>query len=263
MPTVEENKKKWDGNYDWSARGNVWSALWGTPSMEWYGTILPRIKSYVPADRILEIACGCGRWTQYLKDLCINLTVVDLSSECIQTCRQRFSDCSNIDYYVNDGKSLEMIPDSSVDFVFSFDSLVHVDESVMRAYISQLQRILNDNGTAFIHHSNLGEYHDMYSKIRRIPRLERLLKRLHLLDKSLLWRDFSVDALKVEALAKEYGMNCISQEMIPWDTKSILIDCFTTMKKNNSSGARTNRVLRNKNFMREAANLSQLSKLYN
>lgn len=231
--------------------------------MQWYGTIFPRIQSHVPTDRILEIACGYGRWTQYLKDLCKNLVAIDLSEECIQACKQRFSESSHIEYHVNDGISLDIIPDSTVDFVFSFDSLVHANESVMKAYLRQLQRILKHDGAAFIHHSNLGEYYDRYVRIRSIPRLEGLLTRLGILEKTLHWRDFSVDAKKVEALAEESGLRCISQEIIPWGTKEMFIDCMSTIVKSNSSMVRTNRILRNVKFMQESQYLLQLSQLYN
>lgn len=268
MPTVDANKKTWDGDYQWTNQGagtnqgDEWSAAWGGPSMQWYGTILPRIHGFIPTDSILEIACGYGRWTQFLKNMCHKLVVIDLSEECIQACRQRFSECSHIEYHLNDGKSLEMISDASVDFVFSFDSLVHVDEPVLKAYISQLPRILKDEGVAFIHHSNLGEYHPTYSRIRRIPKLDGLLKRLGVLDKTLHWRDSGVSAKTVETLAAEHGMKCISQEVIPWRTKRANIDCFSTIVKDTSSLARNNRILRNANFMQEVRNLSRLSSLY-
>ena len=229
--------------------------------MQWNGTILPRIQSYVPTNRILEIGCGYGRWTQYLKDLCKNLIVIDISEECIQASKQRFSECSHIEYHVNDGKSLDMISESSVDFVFSFDSLVHADESVMRAYLCQFKRILTNNGAAFIHHSNLGEYHSRFSIIRGIPMLERLLTLLVNLETSLHLRDFSVDAKKVETLAEEYGLQCISQEIIPWGTRRMFIDCMSTIVKKTSSLASDNRILRNARFMQEAQNLLELSKL--
>ncbi len=262
MPTIEDNKTTWDGKYNWTNRGDEWSASWGGPFMQWYGTIFPRIKSHVPTNSILEIACGYGRWTQYLKDLCKHLTVIDLSEECIQACKQRFFEFSHIEYHVNDGKSLDMIPDSSVDFVFSFDSLVHTNEFVIEAYLSQLPRILEKDGVVFIHHSNLGEYYTRYSKIRRIPKIEGLLTRLGLLE-NLHWRDFSVDAKKVEALTEKHGLRCISQEIILWGTKKTFIDCISTIVRNNSSVVRTNRVLRNAKFMQEADNLLQLSQLYN
>jgi ubiquinone/menaquinone biosynthesis C-methylase UbiE len=263
MGSIEENKLLFDGTYNWTNRGDEWSVAWGGPSMQWYGTILPRIKSYIPTNRILEIACGYGRWTQYLKDLCKNLVVVDISEECIQACKQRFSGCSHIEYHVNDGTTLDMISDSSVDFVFSFDSLVHSGESVMKAYICQLQRILVNAGVAFIHHSNLGQYARTYSGIRKIRRLEGLLTRLGMLEKNLHWRDFSVDAKKVERFAEEDGLRCLSQEIIPWGTKRMFIDCISTIAKNNSSVSGGNRIFRNRRFMEEARYLLLLSHLYN
>src|SRR5947209_4767026 len=78
-----------------------------------------------------------GRLTQYLKDLCTSLIVIDIAERCIEACKQRFSSCSHITYHTNDGKSLDMIPDQSVDFVFSFDSLVYADPNAIEAYLSQ------------------------------------------------------------------------------------------------------------------------------
>ena len=262
MPTYEENKTIWDGRYNWKNRGDEWSAAWGGPFMQWYGSILPRIRSHVPTSSILEIACGYGRWTQYLKDLCKHLTVIDISEECIEACKQRFSEYTHIQYYVNDGTSLSMIPDGSTDFVFSFDSLVHANEFVIDAYLSQLPRILNINGVAFIHHSNLGEYNEMYSKVRKVPKLEQLLSKIGILEKKLFWRDFSVDSKKVELLAEKYGLKCISQETVLWGTKKTFIDCMTIIVRSDSPIVVPNRMFKNANFMQEAHNLLQLSRLY-
>ena len=121
---------------------------------------------------------------------------------------------------------------------------------------------MNKNGVAFIHHSNLGEYYNIYSKIRSIPRLEGLFKRLGILEKSLFNRDITVSAKKVEAIAEEEGLSCISQEIVNWKTKRLFIDCFSTIVKKNSPFNRNNRMFRNSEFMHEAQNLLQLSHLY-
>jgi SAM-dependent methyltransferase len=260
MPTVAENKAMWDGKYRWTDRGDEWSECWGTPSMEWFGTILPRIKSFLPTKTILEIACGHGRWTQFLKNTCNHLLAVDLSEECIRACKQRFAGDSHIEYHLNDGQSLAMIPDESVNFAFSFDSLVHVDASVMNAYLSELPRILTEDGVAFLHHSNLGEY-PCYAGIERIPALRDFVARVGLLG-PIQWRDFSVDAKKVEALAQEHGLQCISQELVRWGTKRTYLDCFSTIVRRSSPLARSNRVMRNSTFMRDLKTLLQLSHLY-
>jgi ubiquinone/menaquinone biosynthesis C-methylase UbiE len=124
----------------------------------WRKSIYPRIKRLLPAATILEIAPGFGRCTAYLKNHCERLVIVDLSPKCIEACKRRFANESNISYYVNDGKSLDMIADRSIDFVFSFDSLVHAQADVMEAYVKQLAVKLKPSGQGFIHHSNLGSY---------------------------------------------------------------------------------------------------------
>ncbi|MBA2524584.1 MAG: class I SAM-dependent methyltransferase, partial [Pyrinomonadaceae bacterium] len=139
MGTISENQKVWT-NRTWRQQGDDWSRGWAGTELLWWGTILPRIHAFAPTESILEIAPGFGRFTQHLKDLCHHLTVVDLTEKCIEACEQRFASCSHITYYVNDGKSLDMIADQSIDFVFSYDSLVHVEADVIEAYLSQLAR---------------------------------------------------------------------------------------------------------------------------
>jgi hypothetical protein len=62
-----------------------------------------------------------------------------------------------------------MVPDDSIDFVFSFDSLVHAEADVMQAYLNQLVRKLKLNGVGFIHHSNIGEYQRVFSISQEHP----------------------------------------------------------------------------------------------
>lgn len=261
MPTIEENKAKWDGTYDWQRAGEEWSVVWGGTQMQWYGTLFPRVHAFLPARTILEIAPGFGRWTQFLKDCCDRLILVDLSEKCIQACRQRFKDCSHISYYVNDGESLAMVPDHAIDFVFSFDSLVHVEEQVMSAYVFHLAAKLATDGVAFIHHSNLGAY-PRYVQLQQAPKLLALLRRLRLAERSFNWRGLSMSADKMRLLAEANGLQCVSQEIIPWATKRTLIDCLSVLVRKDSIWARENRILRNPSFMKEGRYLASLAPLY-
>ena len=113
MPTVEENKKAWDQTYNWPQAGDEWSNAWGGVYAQWYGVLLPRLYRFLPAQTILEISPGYGRWSQFLVDFCTNLILVDISNTCIKACKKRFSNETHISYHVNDGKSLEMIGDKS------------------------------------------------------------------------------------------------------------------------------------------------------
>jgi len=240
MPTIEDNIRLWDVEYNWSKRGDEWSACWGGTDMQWYGAILPRIHRFIPTRTILEIAPGFGRWTEFLKDFCNNLILVDLSKKCIQSCKDRFASCSHITYFVNDGKTLEMISDKSIDFVFSFDSLVHAEDDVMKVYISELSQKLKKDGVGFLHHSNIGEYST---------------------DSNIHLRAFSMTADKFRQFAREYGLQCISQEIINWGTKR-LIDCISVFTKKDSTWSCPNKVVRNKDFMKEANYILKLSRLY-
>src|SRR5438876_1112599 len=82
--------------YDWKDAGEEWSTPWGTSSAQWSGAILPRIRDCLPTDTILEIAPGYGRWTQYLKDYCRELSIVDRIDECIAACGHRFAANSHV-----------------------------------------------------------------------------------------------------------------------------------------------------------------------
>jgi SAM-dependent methyltransferase len=262
MPTTVANKLEWDGRYRWDQRGDEWSRPWGGAAAQWYTTLLPRIRGFLPAGTVLEIACGHGRWTGFLKDACRRLVLVDLSESCIAACRERFAGESHIEYHVNDGRSLAMLPDRSVDFVFSFDSLVHADASVMTAYLAELARILTPDGAAFLHHSNLGEYAARYARVRRVPKLEGLLILLGALDPFTHWRDPGVSAGAVAAWAEEHDLRCIRQELVHWSTRRALIDCLSTVVRRGSALDGPPRVVRNRDFMREAAGARRLSQLY-
>jgi len=269
MPTIEENASYWKDPRSWARSGDNWSETWGGSSAQWWWTILPRIHMFVPTGTILEIAPGFGRWTNFLKDLCKKLTVVDLVEECIETCKRRFAASDNISYYVNDGKSLPMVRDGSVDFVFSFDSLVHADEDVVRAYLSELRFKMKRNGAAFIHHSNLGRYDDKLSlTVRRAARrvLNSKVSWLSVLERPgivepLGMRAKGMTSEKFASFAEEAGLSCISQEEINWNG-GWLIDCISIVTPKGSAWEQPRRVIENKRWLNEAENARVLSGLY-
>src|SRR4051812_44338620 len=143
MPTTLENRDRWT-HHKWELQGDEWSpgrSSEGT-SILWLRTVLPRIQRFVPTGTILEIGPGFGRWTQYLRRLGQRLLLVDVSERCIAACCERFAGDLHVEYFVNDGASLAMVPDRSVDFIFSFDSLVHAEADAVGAYLAQAARKL-------------------------------------------------------------------------------------------------------------------------
>lgn len=244
MPSLAENLEHWGSSFDWSrGGGNEWSGGWGGPSFEWWTTLFPRLQGYVPASRMLEIAPGAGRWTHFLRELCDELTIVDIAPKVIQTCRERFEDDSRISAHVGDGSSLPMCSEGSIDLVFSFDSLVHVDLAVLGPYMAEFSRILTPDGVTFIHHSNMG----MYGPETENP----------------AWRDRQISRLVVERLAAANGLRCISQETLAWNNQTILSDCISVIVRQGSRWDRENVIADNIDFTRgETAMARKFSELY-
>jgi SAM-dependent methyltransferase len=254
-----KNIEVWQTTWDWSERGDEWSAWWGGTEALWYGALLPRVHAFVPTGTILEIAPGYGRWTQYLKGLCERLVVVDLAERCIEHCRERFADDTNIEYHVNDGRSLAMVEDGSIDFAFSFDSLVHVEADVLEAYAGELARTLKPDGIAFVHHSNIGHYRALTALARRAPgrALPRLVATGAAID-VFAWRAESVTAESFAAACEAAGLSCVSQEKINWQAGLYLIDTLSLITPRGSRWDRPRRVVTNPLFAQEAKRMARL-----
>jgi SAM-dependent methyltransferase len=243
---VSDNLAVWNGHYEWPLQGDEWSAAWGGVSHQWWHTLFPRIQGYVPAGRILEIAPGYGRWTHFLKELCDDMVIVDLAQACIDHCAERFADDAHVTGYANDGKSLAMVEDDSIDLAFSFDSLVHVERDVIDAYLGQLATKLTANGIGFIHHSNMGIYGPAEWEHRNAH-----------------WRGHTVSAQLFEALAHQHGLRCVSQEMLTWGDDTLLNDCISIFTPAGSTWERPNVRAENPSFsVQEMATSLALSNLY-
>jgi len=261
MPSIEENLKAWNDDYEWPQQGDKWSERWGSSTAQWYCTLLPRIHGFLPTGTILEIAPGHGRWTQFLKTLCHTLILVDLSPSCIDACKKRFATDRHITYHVNDGTSLDMIPDRSLDFVFSFDSLVHAEAEVIRQYLLQISRKLRDRGGGFIHHSTLGDFPWLIRLIEWSKRL-RLYRRSTFIQQQEHWRASSMTASLFQAFCTEADLSCTKQELVNWVGTRFCIDCLSTFKKGNSGSGDKCAVFRNPKLMLEADRALWLSRVY-
>jgi ubiquinone/menaquinone biosynthesis C-methylase UbiE len=260
MASTELNKKWWNES-DWKEAGNEWSSDYGTPVMQWYASILPRIHRYLPAPTILEVAPGFGRWTHFLKASCRELVLVDLSEKCIEACKERFKLESHITYHVNDGKSLDMVKDNSIDLMFSFDSLVHVEKDVIQAYLEQLAKKLKPNGVGFIHHSNLGAFSKYFKMLEKLPRGRGLLSRLGIAEPGDHARAHSMTADTFVSLATAAHLKVISQEVVNWGTHRT-IDCISVFTHPGGVWDHNFQRWINNDFGREAQYISQLASLY-
>jgi SAM-dependent methyltransferase len=241
--------------YEWIAAGEEWSEPWGGSGAQWFGSILPRIQACLPANAILEIASGFGRWSYYLKEHCRQLHLVDPAADCIDACRRRFAAERQVSCHVNDGRSLEMIPSSSIDFVFSFDSLVHVRRETVETYVAQLADKLTTEGRGFVHHSNLGDYASSLAR-----RARKLVSRGNIVG-SDHQRDPEMTAEVFRGICERHGLKCVCQELVNWRGRR-LIDCFSTIARKDSKWPTAPAPFRNPNFMLEARLIRRRSQHY-
>jgi SAM-dependent methyltransferase len=241
MPSLNENKHRWSDSYAWDDAGEEWSRAWGGSEAQWFGSILPRLHAFVPVETVLELAPGFGRWTRFLRPLCDRMVLVDLSERCIDACQARFGDDGSVEYHVNDGRSLDMVTEASIDLAFSFDSLVHADADVIESYITELRHKLTADGVAFLHHSNFAA-------------LDEGTENRH-------WRSESVSGERVCSLAEGADLSVVSQERINWGA-SELSDCLSVLAPSGSRWERPTRIVDNPNFMAEALQIAKWAPLY-
>lgn len=221
-----ENRAVWS-EYKWPQGGAEWSRPWGGSASLWYSGILPRVWAVLPdaasdgraaaTGTIVEIACGHGRITDFLRRHAGRLIGVDVTPKCVEACVARFADDKRCEFHVNDGTSLPMVEDASADLVFSWDSLVHVGHEVMQAYVREIARMLKPGGYAFIHHSNLGQQAHLLTGKEKTE--------------VVAGRRASMSAEKMRADCAEVGLVCESQELLPWNHGTMWLDCISVIRR--------------------------------
>ena len=148
-----EEQKFWGQEQNWIDGGHEWSSIFGTTENLWNKHLFEDLKEF-RNKKILEIAPGYGRITQFLSILAKELVVVDLNPLCIQKTKEKLGH-HVLAYFVGDGKSFPFIRDNSQDLVYSFDSFVHMHLNVIDDYLKEICRVLTPGGKGIIHHSNL------------------------------------------------------------------------------------------------------------
>lgn len=202
LENVRRNLQQWDQEYDWPQDGDEWvgqAGVCGVSYPEWKQSLVENL--FVPhvnkQTHVLEIAPGHGRWTEHLLKLAGHVTVVDLSPACLDFCRKRFQAHRNIDYVLTPGDRLPFCVEGQIDFVWSYDSFVHMDRQVIGAYLGEIRRSLKPSGRAIVHHSNV----------------ENLAN--HQQDSAPGWRS-AMNAALMRELAHDAGLLAVSQ-FTYWD----------------------------------------------
>ena len=206
----------------------------GRSEAQWAVSLLPRIELWLPAGTILEIGCGRGRWSRFLRAHGSALVLTDVLDSCVEACRRLFAGDAGVRCLDTDGRTLGGVADRSVDFVFSFDSLVHAEMEVVESYLGEIARVLAPAGAAFLHTSNFG------ALLAATPGTW-----------NHHWRAESASADLFLQACERVGLHCRTQEIVDWGGVEDC-DCLSVVVPAGSPRATPLRRARNPHFMGEA-----------
>jgi SAM-dependent methyltransferase len=192
--TVGENRAMWN-DYDWAESGEEWTRAAqierGLDPQRWKASLIDNMMfKYIRRDAtVLEIGAGAGRWGEVLAPVCRHLILADISQKCLSLCHRRFSTYPNVEYFLIADDGLGRIPQETVDYIWSYDSFVHINPTDADRYLADFYRILKPGAYALIHHA--GSYQSEDDAVR--------LFRSHL------------DAAFFAHLARKHGLDVIEQ----------------------------------------------------
>lgn len=158
----------------------------------------------------LELAVGHGRHASQVVSSVPALILMDVVEENITFCKQRFVGYENVACVRNNGFNFQPIPDKALTAIYCYDAMVHFEYDVVISYIRDAARVLESDGRALFHHSNLSAFPGRDH--RENPG----------------GRNFMSQPLFLHA-ARRAGLEVI--ESIPVDWSAPHIDCLTLLRK--------------------------------
>jgi len=180
---------------------------------QWNQIIYPVIKDS-DFSVVVDLACGHGRNSEYLRRLSKELHLVDINQSCLDACKERFGNSTHqaqIFYHLTIGNSLHSLADDAISFVYSWDSMVHFDKLIVADYTKEIARVLIPGGSAFLHHSNYGSISPDSDWAKNLGTRSDMSAELM----TLYAQDCGLEVLEQKILGTEHGwgadgLDCIS-----------------------------------------------------
>jgi SAM-dependent methyltransferase len=160
MPDLSWNRRVWS-DYSWPQHGEEWSAemavYCGVTPEHWKNSVAREfLIPHLRKDKaVLEIGAGHGRWSEIIIPRSGEVWLFDLNPSCREFLRKNFGgkgvfvpDC--------DGKTLRrgrVDGGEWVDFIWSFDTFVHIEEPETRSYAREFARLMKRQTMGVIHHA--------------------------------------------------------------------------------------------------------------
>ena len=116
-----------------------------------------------PEVDVLELGCGGGKFSAHLRKRSRRLTCADISADMLARTRAHVGEGDDVEFLQLNGRDFGGVPDASIDFVYSYDVLLHLQPQNVFSYLRDARRILRPGGIFMVHAINLaapgGAYH--------------------------------------------------------------------------------------------------------
>lgn len=176
MPSLEWNRR-WALEFRRFARqngGRYYGEQWGDPEISGLRYLLAKLRHgrrvpgnlskvvgryirpyLVSGGRVVEVGAGGGRWTGYLLAAASEVIVVELNPEFFPYLTERFREqVDRLRFYRTSGYEMSGVATGSVDFVFTFGTLGHLEADGVVAYLAEIARILRPEAAATLHYAD-------------------------------------------------------------------------------------------------------------
>jgi len=102
------------------------------------------VTKFVEEKSALEIGCGTGYGADYLSRFASNIVAVDVSKKCVIYCNNRYKK-EKLAFLNSSGLSIPL-KDGSVDVIFSFQVIEHIESKKVTDYLDEVKRVLKEGG---------------------------------------------------------------------------------------------------------------------
>lgn len=99
---------------------------------------------------IIDLACGMGRLCHFIAPHVKKYIGIDFIPEMIKRAIEYNKSYTNAQFYVNDGKTLQMISDEEIDIGFCELAFQHMPKDVQDSYVKEMWRILRFDGSFYV-----------------------------------------------------------------------------------------------------------------
>lgn len=115
-----------------------------------------RVCRYVSTDSVvLDFGCGTGRVARYVAPHCAALWAVDVSPRMLELTRERLREATNLRFARCHDVAIPEVASASVDVVYSFLVLQHLEREDAFLALRELRRVLKSEGVAILTFPNL------------------------------------------------------------------------------------------------------------